>query len=163
MYLIAMCFVGGGLSSGSFVGVGTLVAMWFPKRQGQAMSIVAMGSNFGTMLFVPLLNVLAGSIGMPMGSVICGGVAAVVGVIGMALLRDTPKERGLYPDNVTEAEFKANYSSAPPELDNSGWTTGKLLRTKETWLCALSTGFLMLAQMGIMTCLLYTSPSPRDA
>ena len=77
MYLIAMCFVGGGLSSGSFVGVGTLVAMWFPKRQGQAMSIVAMGSNFGTMLFVPLLNVLAGSIGMPMGSVICGGVAAV--------------------------------------------------------------------------------------
>ena len=144
MYLIAMCFVGGGLSSGSFVGVGTLVAMWFPKRQGQAMSIVAMGSNFGTMLFVPLLNVLAGSIGMPMGSVICGGgggVAAVVGVIGMALLRDTPKERGLYPDNVTEAEFKANYSSAPPELDNSGWT----------WLCALSTGFLMLAQMGIMT------------
>ena len=54
MYLIAMCFVGGGLSSGSFVGVGTLVAMWFPKRQGQAMSIVAMGSNFGTMLFVPL-------------------------------------------------------------------------------------------------------------
>ena len=28
------------------------------------------------MLFVPLLNVLAGSIGMPMGSVICGGVAA---------------------------------------------------------------------------------------
>ena len=151
MYLIAMCFVGGGLSSRSFVGVGTLVAMWFPKRQGQAMSIVAMGSNFGTMLFVPLLNVLAGSIGMPMGSVICGGVAAVVGVIGMALLRDTPKERGLYPDNVTEAEFKANYSSAPPELDNSGWTTGKLLRTKETWLCALSTGFLMLAQMGIMT------------
>ena len=86
-----------------------------------------------------------------MGSVICGGVAVVVGVIGIALLRDTPKERGLYPDNVTEAEFKANYSSAPPELDNSGWTTGKLLRTKETWLCALSTGFLMLAQMGIMT------------
>ena len=40
MYLIAMCFVGGGLSSGSFVGVGTLVAMWFPKRQGQSMSIV---------------------------------------------------------------------------------------------------------------------------
>ena len=117
MYLIAMCFVGGGLSSGSFVGVGTLVAMWFPKRQGQAMSIVAMGSNFGTMLFVPLLNVLAGSIGMPMGSVICGGVAAVVGDRHGASAR-YPQGQGLYPDNVTEAEFKANYSSAPPS-----WTT----------------------------------------
>ena len=98
-----------------------------------------------------ILKVISGILKPTEGSVICGGVAAVVGVIGMALLRDTPKERGLYPDNVTEAEFKANYSSAPPELDNSGWTTGKLLRTKETWLCALSTGFLMLAQMGIMT------------
>lgn len=32
MYLIAMCCVGGGLSAGSFVGIGTLVAMWFPKK-----------------------------------------------------------------------------------------------------------------------------------
>lgn len=151
MYLIAMCCVGGGLSAGSFVGIGTLVAMWFPKKQGQAMSVVAMGSNFGTMLFVPLLTVLVGSVGIAVSSLICGTVAVVVGVIGAVLLRNTPKERGLYPDNVTEAEFKANYSSAPPEMDKAGWTTGKLLCTKETWLCVLSTGFLMLVQMGIMT------------
>ena len=151
MYLIAMCCVGGGLSAGSFVGIGTLVAMWFPKKQGQAMSVVAMGSNFGTMLFVPLLTVLVGSVGIAVSSLICGTVAVVVGVIGAVLLRNTPKERGLYPDNVTEAEFKANYSSAPPEMDNAGWTVGKLLRTKETWLCVLSTGLLMLVQMGLMT------------
>ena len=151
MYLIAMCCVGGGLSAGSFVGIGTLVAMWFPKKQGQAMSVVAMGSNFGTMLFVPLLTVLVGSVGIAVSSLICGTVAVVVGVIGAVLLRNTPKERGLYPDNVTEAEFKANYSSAPPEMDKAGWTTGKLLRTKETWMCVLSTGLLMLVQMGLMT------------
>ena len=151
MYLIAMCCVGGGLSAGSFVGVGTLVAMWFPKKQGQAMSVVAMGSNFGTMLFVPLLTVLNGSLGIALTSIICGLAAVVVGVLGAILLRDTPKERGLYPDNVTEAEFKAGYSAAPPEMDTGGWTTAKLLRTKETWLCILSTGLLMLVQMGIMT------------
>ena len=151
MYLIAMCFVGGGLSAGSFVGIGTLVAMWFPKKQGQAMSVVAMGSNFGTMLFVPLLNIFAGTIGIPMGAVLCGGIAAAVGVLGMVLLRDTPIQRGLYPDNVTEAEYKANYSTKPPEISEGCWTTGQLLRTKEVWLCVFATGFLMLAQMGIMT------------
>lgn len=151
MYLIAMCCVGGGLSAGSFVGIGTLVAMWFPRKQGQAMSVVAMGSNFGTMLFVPLLTVLVGSLGIAVSSVICGVVAAVVGVIGAVMLRNTPQERGLYPDNVTEAEFKANYAAAAPEEDPHGWTVGKLLCTKETWLCVLSTGFLMLVQMGIMT------------
>ena len=151
MYLIAMCCVGGGLSAGSFVGIGTLVAMWFPRKQGQAMSVVAMGSNFGTMVFVPLLTVLVGSLGIAVSSVICGVVAAVVGVIGAVMLRTTPQERGLYPDNVTEAEFKANYAAAAPEEDPHGWTVGKLLCTKETWLCVLSTGFLMLVQMGIMT------------
>lgn len=151
MYLIAMCCVGGGLSAGSFVGIGTLVAMWFPRKQGQAMSVVAMGSNFGTMVFVPLLTVLVGSLGIAVSSVICGVVAAVVGVIGAVMLRNTPQERGLYPDNVTEAEFKASYASAAPEEDPHGWTVGKLLATKETWLCVLSTGFLMLVQMGIMT------------
>ena len=151
MYLIAMCCVGGGLSAGSFVGIGTLVAMWFPRKQGQAMSVVAMGSNFGTMVFVPLLTVLVGSLGIAVSSVICGVVAAVVGVIGAVMLRNTPQERGLYPDNVTEAEFKANYAAAAPEEDPHGWTVGKLLCTKETRLCVLSTGFLMLVQMGIMT------------
>ena len=151
MYLIAMCCVGGGLSAGSFVGIGTLVAMWFPRKQGQAMSVVAMGSNFGTMVFVPLITVLEASVGIAVSSVICGTVAAVVGVIGAVLLRNTPTERGLYPDNVTEAEFKANYAAAAPEEDPHGWTVGKLLCTKETWLCVLSTGFLMLVQMGIMT------------
>ena len=151
MYLIAMCCVGGGLSAGSFVGIGTLVAMWFPRKQGQAMSVVAMGSNFGTMVFVPLLTVLVGSLGIAVSSMICGVVAAVVGVIGAVMLRNTPQERGLYPDNVTEAEFKASYASAAPEEDPHGWTVGKLLATKETWLCVLSTGFLMLVQMGIMT------------
>lgn len=151
MYLIAMCCVGGGLSAGSFVGIGTLVAMWFPRKQGQAMSVVAMGSNFGTMVFVPLLTVLVGSLGIAVSSVICGVVAAVVGVIGAVMLRNTPQERGLYPDNVTEAEFKANYAADAPEEDPHGWTVGKLLCTKETWLCVLSTGFLMLVQMGIMT------------
>lgn len=151
MYLIAMCCVGGGLSAGSFVGIGTLVAMWFPKKQGQAMSVVAMGSNFGTMVFVPLLTVLVGSLGIATSSIICGVVAVIVGVIGAALLRNTPVERGLYPDNVTEAEFKANYSAKPPEASDGGWTVGKLLRTKETWLCVFSTGLLMLVQMGLMT------------
>ena len=151
MYLIAMCCVGGGLSAGSFVGIGTLVAMWFPRKQGQAMSVVAMGSNFGTMVFVPILTVLVGSLGIAVSSMICGVVAAVVGVIGAVMLRNTPQERGLYPDNVTEAEFKASYASAAPEEDPHGWTVGKLLATKETWLCVLSTGFLMLVQMGIMT------------
>ena len=151
MYLIGMCCVGGGLSSACFVGIGTMVATWFPRKQGQAMSIVAMGSNFGTMLYVPLLTVMVGHLGIAFSSIICGCVTAAIGVAGMFLLRDTSMDRGQYPDNVSEAEYKAGYSTEPEKSDSGIWTTGKLLRTKETWLCIFSTALLMLVQMGIMT------------
>ena len=151
MYLVAMCFVSGGLSAGAFVGVGTLVAMWFPKKQGQAMSVVAMGSNFCTMLFLPLLTALNNTFGIATTSLLCGGAALVFGLLGAVLLRNTPGERGLYPDNVTPEQFRAGYADAPPETDPHGWTVGKLLRTKETWLCIFSAGLLMLTQNGVMS------------
>ena len=150
MYLIAMCCVGGGLSAGSFVGIGTLVAMWFPRKQGQAMSVVAMGSNFGTMVFVPLLTVLVGSLGIAVSSVICGVVAAVVGVIGAVMLRNTPQERGINPDNVSDRVYETEYDTSEAS-DNGGWTTVKLLCTKELWLAAITTGFFQICSVGVMS------------
>lgn len=59
-----------------------------------------------------------------------------------------PKERGLYPITPSRGRVQGQLLLRAPSWQ-LGWTTSKLLRTKETWLCALSTGFLMLAQMGI--------------
>ena len=62
-----------------------------------------------------------------------------------------PYDKGINPDNVSDEVYQNEYDTADQVEGDGGWTTGKLLRTKEVWLCVFATGLLMLVQMGIMT------------
>ena len=73
-----------------------------------------------------------------------------LGIVGLLLIRDTPQERGVYPDNVSEHQYKEEYFTG--EVDNNGgWTTKLLLKTKEFWLVAVTTALYQLVTVGIMT------------
>lgn len=147
-----MCFVYGGIMSAGYVAGGTLVASWFPKKKGAVMGYTTMGHNFASAFYVQLLSILIGpsvlkTIG---GAVIPIGIAAIVlGVLGMILIRNTPQERGLNPDNVSDKVYQEEYDTSSG--DDSGWTVGKLLATKELWLAAVTTGFFQICSVGVMT------------
>ncbi len=152
LYCAAMCFVYGGIMSAGYVAGGTLVASWFPKKKGAVMGYTTMGHNFASAFYVQLLSILIGpsvlkTIG---GAVIPIGIAAIVlGVLGMILIRNTPQERGLNPDNVSDKVYQEEYDTSSG--DDSGWTVGKLLATKELWLGAVTTGFFQICSVGVMT------------
>lgn len=152
LYCAAMCFVYGGIMSAGYVAGGTLVASWFPKKKGAVMGYTTMGHNFASAFYVQLLSILIGpsvlkTIG---GAVIPIGIAAIVlGVLGMILIRNTPQERGLNPDNVSDKVYQEEYDTS--SSDDSGWTVGKLLATKELWLAAVTTGFFQICSVGVMT------------
>ena len=152
LYCAAMCFVYGGIMSAGYVAGGTLVASWFPKKKGAVMGYTTMGHNFASAFYVQLLSILIGpsvlkTIG---GAVIPIGIAAIVlGVLGMILIRNTPQERGLNPDNVSDKVYQEEYDTNSG--DDSGWTVGKLLATKERWLAAVTTGFFQICSVGVMT------------
>ncbi len=152
LYCAAMCFVYGGIMSAGYVAGGTLVASWFPKKKGAVMGYTTMGHNFASAFYVQLLSILIGpsvlkTIG---GAVIPIGIAAIVlGVLGMILIRNTPQERGLNPDNVSDKVYQEEYDTS--SSDDSGWTVGKLLATKELWLAAITTGFFQICSVGVMT------------
>ena len=152
LYCAAMCFVYGGIMSAGYVAGGTLVASWFPKKKGAVMGYTTMGHNFASAFYVQLLSILIGpsvlkTIG---GAVIPIGIAAIVlGVLGMILIRNTPQERGLNPDNVSDKVYQEEYDTNSG--DDSGWTVGKLLATKELWLAAVTTGFFQICSVGVMT------------
>lgn len=152
LYCAAMCFVYGGIMSAGYVAGGTLVASWFPKKKGAVMGYTTMGHNFASAFYVQLLSILIGpsvlkTIG---GAVIPIGIAAIVlGVLGMILIRNTPQERGLNPDNVSDKVYQEEYDTSSG--DDSGWTVDKLLATKELWLAAVTTGFFQICSVGVMT------------
>lgn len=151
LYCVAMCFVYGGIMSAGYVAGGTLVANWFPKKKGIVMGYTTMGHNFASAFYVQIVSILIGptvlkNIGM--GVVPIGIAAIVLGIVGFIFVRDTPFERGLNPDNVSDKVYSEEYADANEE---SGWTTGRLLKTKELWLAAITTGFFQICSVGVMS------------
>ena len=150
MYTIAMCFVVGGIMSAGYIAGGTLVAQWFPKKKGVVMGYTTMGHNLASAFYVPLITWLVGAFGVEKGVMVPAIASIVLGVVGLLFIRNIPQERGLNPDNVSDEVFKKEYYTAAVDHDG-GWTTGKLLKTKELWLAAVTTGFFQICSVGVMS------------
>ena len=153
LYCAAMCFVYGGIMSAGYVAGGTLVANWFPKKKGIVMGYTTMGHNFASAFYVQLISILiAPTVLKNIGAgVVPIGIAAVVlGILGMILIRNTPNERGMNPDNVSDQVYAQEYHTGEA-VSHSEWTTGKLLKTRELWLAAITTGFFQICSVGIMS------------
>ncbi|MEG2678558.1 MAG: MFS transporter [Oscillospiraceae bacterium] len=150
MYMIAMCFVVGSIMSAGYIAGGALVAQWFPKKKGIVMGYTTMGHNLASAFYVPLISVLVGRFGISGGVYPIAFGAIALGILGLIFIRNTPQERGLNPDNVTDEVYATEYDTSD-EGEDGGWTTGKLLKTKELWLAAITTGFFQICSVGVMT------------
>jgi len=150
VYFIAMCVVVTGIMSAGYIAGGTLVATWFPKKKGVVMGYTTMGHNFASAFYVAILTALIGIFGNVRGGVVPIGIACIIlGIIGALFIRNTPQERGLNPDNVSDAVYKKEYNT--DDSDDGGWTAGKLLRKKELWLAAITTGMFQICSVGVMS------------
>ena len=166
VYTIAMCFVYGSIMSAGYVAGGTLVADWFPKKKGVVMGYTTMGHNFASAFYVQLVAILIAPVSTQLsaggndlanvgenfsaGIVPIGIAAIVLGILGMIFIRNTPQERGINPDNVSDRVYETEYDTSEAS-DNGGWTTVKLLCTKELWLAAITTGFFQICSVGVMS------------
>jgi OFA family oxalate/formate antiporter-like MFS transporter len=151
MYFIAMCVVVTGIMSAGYIAGGTLVATWFPKKKGIVMGYTTMGHNFASAFYVVILTgLMAVTGGIQGGSVPIGIAAIVLGIAGAFFIRNTPKERGLNPDNVTDSVYAREYYTAKDENSDGDWTVKGLLSKRETWLAAITTGAFQICSVGVM-------------
>ena len=148
VYFIGMTLCATGMMSAGYVAGGTLVANWFPKKKGLVMGYTTMGHNLASAFYVAILTGLVAMMGsINTASVPVGAVAVILGIAGLILMRDTPQERGMNPDNVSDEVYEREYFTKD---EDDGWTTVKLLKTKETWLVALYTGLFQICSVGVM-------------
>ena len=151
MYFIAMCVVVTGIMSAGYIAGGTLVATWWPKKKGIVMGYTTMGHNLASAFYVTILAGLVALFGNITGGSVPIGISAIIlGIIGAIFIRNTPNERGLNPDNVSNAVYRREYYTAKDEKDGNGWTTKQLLSKKETWLAAITTGAFQICSVGVM-------------
>lgn len=150
MYTICMCVVVGGVMSAGYISGGDLVTQWFPKKKGIVMGYTTMGHNLASVAFVPLITYLVGTMGIGNGVLPISVCCIVLGVLGLLIVRNTPQERGLNPDNVSDEVYQNEYYHGPQD-NTGGWTTKKMLCCKETWLVAITTGMFQICSLGVVS------------
>ena len=147
-YTVCMTLCATGMMSADYVAGGTLVANWFPKKKGIVMGYTTMGHNFASAFYVAIMTGLIATMGsMNKASWLPGVAAIILGIVGFIFMRNTPQERGINPDNVSDEVYASEYDTAE---DDSDWTTIKLLKTKETWFAAIFTGLFQICSVGVM-------------
>ena len=149
IYTIAMTICATGMMSAGYVAGGTLVATWFPKLKGIVMGYTTMGHNFASAFYCAILTALVASMGsIKLASIPIGVCCCILGIVGFLVIRNNPKDRGMNPDNVSDEVYHKEYFD---HAEDDGWTTGKLLKTKETWLTAIYTGMFQICSVGVMS------------
>lgn len=151
MYAICLCVITGATMSGGYIAGGTLVAKWFPKKKGIVMGYTTMGHNLASAFYVPIIAFLVNTMGLQKGVMIPSILVMILGIIGLLMIKNTPQEKNIYPDNVTKEVYEAEYFVGDDEDTIGGWTTKKLLCEKQLWLTALTTGIYQLVTVGVMT------------
>ena len=149
-YGIALCICTIGAMSAGYIAGGALVASWFPKKKGIVMGYTTMGHNLATGFFVPLITLLVGRLGVTNAVILPVVLVFVLAVVGLFLMRNTPKERGINPDNVSDEVYQREYFSEEIDEDG-GWTVKKLFTRKTFWLVAVASGGFQFVSTIIIT------------
>lgn len=149
-YCIALTLVTCFINSAAYIAGNTLIAQWFPKKKGLANGFTTMGHNCGSAFYVPLVSAAIAAFGFANGLSLLAIIAIVLGIVGLIFVRNIPQEAGIYPDNVSKEVYEKEYFQGSDE-DDGGWSVGKLLKTKEMWLCALIIGINQLVTTGVMS------------
>lgn len=152
MYAAAQCIM---VSCGQgcfYLCTGPMQSDWFPKKRGVVNGISTIGANIGTAVLAPAMTFLLTLGYYKLSLSVFGWAAIVLALYAFAMLRDDPKDAGMYPDNVTKEEYERDYKP----LENreqyvSDWTMGRIITCKEAWLAAIVPGFITLGLLGIIT------------
>lgn len=149
-YAIALCIVAGSIMSAGYICGGVYVANWFPKKKGIVMGYTTMGLNCASAFYVPMIAALVGVCGVTRGVMMPGLACILLGILGYIFMRSNPMAFGKYPDNVGKEEYEKEYFTQKMDA-SGGWSTKRLLKTRELWLCAIPTGIIQLVTSGIVT------------
>ncbi len=128
------------------VGGNTFITNWFPKKKGIAIGWATMGLNISSAFFVTILVALTGALGgIKYALWVMAGCLIVLAVINFLAYRDYPEEWGAYPDNNPDEK------TGDKRAVRTGWTMGKVLRQKETWMMGLGNGFYGMVTIGFVS------------
>lgn len=137
---VAALLVGIGSGGGGLVPATLLITRWFSTKRGLAISLSAMGSGIGSMIFPPIVAYWIEGFGLAKAFTFYGLLIAALVSVTFLLIRNEPGEKGLQP---------YGYATCPDQKaagQVKGLTFAETLRTIRYWglvVTALAVGIMI--------------------
>src|SRR5436189_181356 len=136
-----------GWGSVSAAGINIILAPWFERRRGLAVSVAFNGATLGGVTVAPVLIPLIAVLGFTRALVIAGLVSfGAVIAVAAAVMRRGPEALGLGPDG----EAAPSAVAAPGVAAARRWR-GDALRTWRFWSVSAPFALGLAAQVGVLT------------
>ena len=112
----------------------TLVAIWFVRLRGRAVSLTTLGMAASTAAFPPFIHWLVSNFGWREAWVVLGITAyALLLLPSLLLVRRSPESVGLLPDGAGREPSSRSETETPTTFEVS-WRLGEAVRTPAFWL-----------------------------
>lgn len=116
-----------------------MVALWFVRLRGRALSLVSLGAVAGQGLFPPVVHLLIAGTDWRTAWVLLAMVVWVLLLPPVVILvRPTPESMGLRPDGDAPRDRPSLAEQAGGSRSESTWTLAEAVRTRAFWLLAFA-------------------------
>ena len=142
--ILVLGFLGGGYEKNGGM---SITAKWWPTKKGVVLGFTTMGIICMNFLYVPLMPKLFATTSLETGMIIIAIILAVVAVLGLLFVKNTPEEAGTYPDG--DPDFAKHGAEIAREMQEykSPFTLKKVCADRNTWLIGIGSAFAFLAVM----------------
>jgi len=136
---------GWGAMSGAAINI--ILAPWWERRRGLAVSIAFNGATLGGVIIAPALIPLIDAVGFSRALATAGlALLAVLLTLAMGIMRRRPEELGLGPDGDARPRARSN-----PPVGGGSHPRGDALRTWRFWSVSAAFALGLAAQVGVLT------------
>jgi len=129
--------------------VGARIGNWYPIRRGEILGIVTAVITLSSLVWLPLFSKATGTFGIANSMMFVGGLVVLLGVVGIFVIKDYPKDVGLYPENMSKEEYESKIDESLTKEDTNDWNYLELLKNHRFVLLSLGWGLCMPGMMGL--------------
>lgn len=146
----AAALTAAGWSATSSAAINAMVAPWFARRRGVALSLAFNGASIGGVVFLPLWTVLIGRIGFPdAAAMVAAATLILLWWLAGRYLRPTPESLGLSADGETAGRRGREDVSAPAAA--APMSRGALLRNRGFVTLSAAFALGLFSQVGLVS------------
>lgn len=127
-----------------------ICANWFPTQKGIVLGITTIGMNLASALINIILNGLTQAFNIAAAISIIAIALAVVGVLMILFVQDTPEKAGCLPDNSPEVAAMIGAEELRVK-DEKKTSYAQALKNPQVWVLGIAYGCFAMATMGIMS------------